>query len=120
MISGILAPGDAYLSILEIGSGSGMPGRSGFLGLSFELLDNGQPATHYGFLELSVMGPGDASPYAVELTGFAYESDPGVPITTFAVPEPSTALLLALGLALGALRGRRGKWLRTRAQTRGA
>jgi hypothetical protein len=85
-------------------------------GLSFELSDNGQPATHFGFLEISVNGPGDASPYAIELAGFAYEIDSGISISTFSVPELGTALLLAFGLAMCALLGRREKSFRTRRQ----
>lgn len=78
--------------------------------MSFELSDAGQATTHYGFLQLSVNGPGEAAPYAIELTGFAYETAPDTPITTFAVPEPGTAVLLMIGLALPALFGRRGRY----------
>jgi len=72
--------------------------------MEFELDDGaGGSTTHYGFLELTVFGPGTATPYAIELTGFAYETTPDLPITTFPIPEPATGLLLMVGLAMAAM-----------------
>jgi hypothetical protein len=88
---------------------SGWPGAGpGFLALIFELPDASGTGTttHYGFVEMSVDGPSSADPYAIRLRGFAWESNPDTPITTFhLVPEPSTAALTLLGLL--AFKGRK-------------
>lgn len=82
--------------------GGAWPGAGpGFLAVIFELPDalGTGTTTHYGFVEMSVAGPSSADPYAIYLHGFAWESDPDTPITTFhLVPEPSTSALMLLGL----------------------
>ena len=72
-----------------------------FLGLQFGDPSNGQ--IHYGFAQFDPLN----------LEGFAYESTPNTPITTFditatATPEPGALELLALGaVGLAALKKRR-------------
>lgn len=91
-----------------IGPGSNFPGNSGFLGIQFEINDAVfGPRTHYGFLQMSVDGPGTATPYAIRITGIAYESTPDTSITTFTIPEPGSLVLAMTALSLGALRRRR-------------
>ncbi len=108
-VDGNLAPGESYASPLSVGAGSGLPGESGYLALSFDLPDGGGgTTTHYGFLEIAVEDAASSDPYAIELVGFAYETTPHTPVTTFALPEPGTGLLLALGLVVSALFRRRG------------
>jgi hypothetical protein len=94
---------------LTVGGPSDWPGKSGFLGLIFELADAGGTGstTHYGFVQLRVDGPSSSTPYAVHVDAFAYETVPDTPITMFSiVPEPSTAALLGFGL-LGIAQRRR-------------
>lgn len=91
---------------VNVGGGSDWPGKSGFLGLEFELPDASGtglgPTTHYGFVEMRVDGPASSTPYAIHVYGFAYEGDPDRPIVTaHIVPEPTSFLLLAVGLAAG-------------------
>ena len=109
----VIGPGLSYQSSASLGTGSDWPGRSGFLGFQFEIDD---PVlgrnTHYGFLQMSVDGPGSATPHAIRVTGVAYETTPNTPITTFAitqaVPEPSCLGLATFGLvSLGMTRRRR-------------
>jgi len=67
-----------------------------YVGLELEKDGN----THYGWVainsELSVL-------QHVNVTAWAYETDPGVSIIAGAVPEPSGSFLLCLGLMLGLL-----------------
>ena len=72
-----------------VGAPSDWPGETGYLGLQFELDSAGLPTTHFGFVQLRVDAETSATPYAVHVDGFAYETDPDTPITTFAVPEPA-------------------------------
>lgn len=93
------------LGTASVGDGSDWPGESGFLAFTFDLGDAGAATTHAGFLQMSVDGPAAATPYAINVIGFAYETVPDTPITTFAIPEPSITFLIALGAAcLTALR----------------
>ena len=84
---------------------------SGYLGFEFNVGAGAQ----YGWVGLDF-----SSPYATQVTGFAYETTPGVGIDagerpTTAVPEPGTLGLLALGcLGLTLLEAKR------RAATKGA
>jgi hypothetical protein len=63
-----------------------------YIGVQFEIAGN----THYGWVEVEV--PFFAAGGTIR--SFAYESQPGVPIVAGAVPEPGTALLLAIGSLL--------------------
>lgn len=95
------------LGAASVGDGSAWPGGSGFLAFTFDLGDDGAATTHAGFLQMSVDGPSAATPYAINVIGFAYETEPDTPITTFAIPEPSMVTLLAFGaVCLTALRHR--------------
>ena len=71
---------------------------SGFVGVRFT--KNGQ--SFFGWVGLSVAGQNAAIPYAITLTGIAYENVPNTAIiagqtTGGAVPEPASLALLALG-----------------------
>lgn len=106
---------DSFISRIDdgvyVGDGSDWPGKSGYLGLEFELPDATGlgTTTHYGFVEMSVDGPDSSSPYAIRVYGFAYEGDPDRPLVTFhIVPEPSTAALMMIGLFGWAIRRRVG------------
>lgn len=73
------------------------PGVRGFVGMELTLADG----VHYGYLELSVL---ELSTLGT-VHSYAFETQPGVPITTVLTPEPGrTGLLL---LAAMALMGRR-------------
>jgi hypothetical protein len=65
------------------------PSHRGYIGLEFELDDG----VHYGYFDVSVSGSNPAT----LLYGWAYESIPNIPISTVAVPEPSTWALIILG-----------------------
>lgn len=58
---------------------------------------------------MSVDGPAAATPYAIHITGVAYETDPDTPIIMFNVPEPSVLAFLVLGGVLVAGPRRRGR-----------
>lgn len=80
-------------------------GQTGFLGLQFELINEGIVSTHYGFLKMKIAPLHDglegsrSQPYSIYVDSFAYETTPGTPITTFsAVPVPGSAWLLGSGL----------------------
>lgn len=64
-----------------------------YIGLEFEI----DGLTHYGWLSTE-REPGDhpwaTRPASHRITGFAYETEPGVPITAGAIPEPSVLLLV--------------------------
>lgn len=93
-----IGPGLNFEQQTAIGPGSAWAGNSGFLGFHFEVDDPVfGPRTHYGFLQMSVDDVGTATPYAIHITGIAYESTPDMAITTFNVPEPATVTLLAVG-----------------------
>ena len=83
-----------------LGAASLWAGQSGFLGLQFELFDGGIVSTHYGFVQMSVDGASSATPYAIYVDGFAYETEADTPITTFnVVPVPAAVWLF--GSAIG-------------------
>ena len=68
-------------------------GQRGYMGIAFDIAGK----MHYGWIDLYV---NFFSPDVV-VYGWAYESEPGVPIiagATGAVPEPSTLALMGLGL----------------------
>lgn len=64
-----------------------------YIGLEFEI----DGMTHYGWLSTK-LEPGDypwnSRPASNRITGFAYETGPGVPIFAGAIPEPSVLLLV--------------------------
>lgn len=93
----VIGPGLTYESTGGLGTGSVWPGFAGFLGFRFEIQEPGlAPTLHYGFLEMSVDGPATATPHAIRITGVAYETTPNAPITTFSIPEPTSATLAGL------------------------
>lgn len=71
---------------------------SGFVGIRFTSGGN----SYFGWVGLSVAGQNAAVPYAITLSGIAYENVPNTAIiagqtTGGAVPEPASLALLALG-----------------------
>ncbi len=68
-----------------------IPGTTGYAGFEF---DDGSGVS-YGWAELEF----DASGTTFTVLQWAYD-DTGVPITAGTIPEPSTAILLGLGLAV--------------------
>ena len=75
-------------------------GQFGFLPLEYQ---DASLAVHYGFLQLRMDSgplpppPGLPGP-AIFVEHLVWETDANVPLTTFAVPEPSTFALAAFGL----------------------
>jgi hypothetical protein len=62
------------------------------MGVAFDIAGE----THYGWIDMYVSGLGPAA----WIYGWAYESEPGVPIiagNAGTIPEPSTLALLGLG-----------------------
>jgi hypothetical protein len=105
LIGASLAPsslGDLYwddsdltiVQVLSTGSGSAFPetGLRALIGLEFQ----SSLGTHYGYFDVFA-GKGYAG---ITLYGWAYETQPGVPIQAAFVPEPSTAAYLGVGTAL--------------------
>ena len=82
------------VQVLSTGSGSAFPetGLRALIGLEFV----SALGTHYGYFDMFA-GKGYAG---ITLFGWAYESQPGVPIQAAFVPEPSTAAYLGAGTAL--------------------
>lgn len=90
---GYVSPGEiAFHQIViafDTGSASDFHGRAP-IGVEFAAADG----LHYGYLDISA-GPGYGG---FTFYGWAYESQPGVPIVAGAVPEPSSLLLASSGL----------------------
>lgn len=82
-----IGPGGLYSGVA--GLSEDWVGRSGFLGITFEV--NAQ--THYGYLQI-VAGPDDQYPMYVE--HLVYETQPDTPITATTVPEPASVALGSL------------------------
>jgi hypothetical protein len=81
-------------------------GARASVGLEFELDDG----IHYGYLDLQVF---DGAPGA-RLFGWAWETEPGVPIIANRIPEPSASNLIAGSIAFLCTRRRKNKRGRTR------
>lgn len=88
-----VSPGEiAFASIVQVlstGTFSFFNGREA-IGIEFE----SDLGTHYGYFDIDA-GSGYAG---VTLYGWAYETQPGVPIMTGQVPEPSISVLFSIGL----------------------
>lgn len=66
-----------------------------YLGLRFQIGTN----IHYGWVRMDVSADWQTLTIAATVKDWAYESSPGQPIHTGAIPEPSSLSLLALGAA---------------------
>jgi hypothetical protein len=77
--------------------------NSGYLGVRF----NAGADQHFAWMRLTVEPNNSATPRAITVHEWAYESVPGVGIAAGAIPEPSGLGLLALGSAGLAARRRR-------------
>ena len=82
-----------------VGASSDWVGESGFLGLEFELESAGVLTTHYGFVQMRVDDALSATPFAIHIEAFAYDTTPDTPITAFVIPEPATMTLVVVGAA---------------------
>jgi len=93
-VGGFVSPGEnAFASIvhaLSTGSSTDFSGR-GSIGIEFA----SSLGTHYGYIDIDA-GPGFDG---ITLYGWAYETQPGVPMLAGQVPEPSLSVLLSIGLA---------------------
>jgi hypothetical protein len=78
--------------VVSTGSESAFPewGLRAPVGIEFEIDGN----IHYGYLDITA-GKGYAG---ITLHGWAYETEPGVPIIAALVPEPSYTLMVGVGL----------------------
>ena len=93
-VGGDVTPGEnAFAEIVFVadsGSATNFNGR-GTIGVEFE----SAIGTHYGYIDIEA-GPGYAG---ITLYGWAYETQPGVPIMAGQVPECTQSVLLCIGLA---------------------
>lgn len=89
-----VSPGEiAFASIVQVlstGTFSHFSGR-GAIGIEFE----SELGTHYGYFDIEAY-PGYSGAW---IYGWAYETQPRVPIMAGQVPEPSVCVLLSIGLA---------------------
>lgn len=96
ILGGFVEPDElAYINIVTVlstGSSSAFPewGLRAPVGIEFEIDGN----VHYGYLDITA-----SKGYAgITLHGWAYETEPGVPIIAALVPEPSHTLMVGVGL----------------------
>lgn len=89
---GILSHWDLQFPIGEIKGGYFLE-TNAFIGIRFQINGN----IHYGWIQVD--NPFDVPGGTV--TGFAYETSPGVSIVAGAVPEPSSVIIFIIG-AIGA------------------
>lgn len=63
---------------------------------------------HYGFMDFSIGAPlpGFPTEHALNIHGWAYETEPNTPITVFSIPAPGACTLMGIG-AVVAMRRRR-------------
>jgi hypothetical protein len=95
LLGGYVSPGEiAFADIVQVfstGTFSNFNGR-GAIGIEFE----SELGIHYGYFDIYA-GPSYAG---IVLYGWAYETQPGVPIMVGQIPEPSISVLLSIGLAI--------------------
>ena len=98
------APPAASGSTTHMGGSAGQfqPNTPGYIG--FKMQTSPTSDTYYGWMQVSFNNVGAGS-----ILSYAYESSPGTGIVTglIAVPEPSRAVLLLLGMMAAVLRRRR-------------
>lgn len=83
---------------------TGIDGTTGYVPFMFSNKSD-TSSKYYGWADITFNGASGS----IVLNNFAYENTPNVAITTGAVPEPSTLLLLALGGSTALLARRRRK-----------
>jgi hypothetical protein len=93
LLGGYVSPGEiAFADIVQVfssGTFSHFNGR-GAIGIEFE----SELGTHFGYFDIEAY-PGYSGAW---IYGWAYETQPGVPIMAGQVPEPSLSVLLSIGL----------------------
>jgi len=116
LLGGYVDPDEiAFISISRVlsnGSSSLFPveGLRAPIGVEFEAEDG----IHYGYIDIWAR----RGYTGIYVHGWAYESEPGVPIAAAVIPEPETSVLLGVGLLLvvgGRIRKRQGTTRRSRA-----
>lgn len=106
-VGGYVDPAElAFINIVLVvstGSASAFPewGLRAPVGIEFEIDGN----IHYGYLDITA-GKGYAG---ITLHGWAYETEPGMPILAALVPEPSHTLMVGVGLLSLIARRKRNK-----------
>ena len=92
-------PGTTIDDQLSYGPAAGLSsewaGQFGFMAVSF--LENSE--THYGYFQVQSGADGTGTLYPMQFQFFVFQDTPNTGLVTTQVPEPSTLVLLACGIA---------------------